>query len=71
MNILSMENKWKLVIGAEGFSYEHFAREFFRFITPAISSGEKSHTMDIKDLASFGFFLTEPVAPEKKKKDMS
>jgi AcrR family transcriptional regulator len=43
MGILSMENKWKLVIEAEGFSYEQFTREFFRFITPAISSGEQSH----------------------------
>ncbi|HET6581263.1 MAG TPA: TetR/AcrR family transcriptional regulator [Methanoregula sp.] len=43
MGILSLENKWKLVIEAEGFSYEQFASEFFRFITPAISSGEQSH----------------------------
>lgn len=71
MGILSMENKWKLVIEAEGFSYEHFAREFFRFITPAISSGEKTHKMDVKDFVSSGFFLTEPVAPEKKKKKLS
>ena len=71
MGILSMENKWKLVIEAEGFSYEQFASEFFRFITPAISSGEKSHKMDVKDFAPFGFFLTEPVAPEKKKKKKS
>ena len=40
MGILSMENKWKLVIEVEGFSYEQFTREFFRFITPAVSSGE-------------------------------
>ncbi|AFV22503.1 hypothetical protein Mpsy_0292 [Methanolobus psychrophilus R15] len=71
MGILSMENKWKLVIEAEGFSYEHFAREFFRFITPAISSGEKPHKMYVKDLASFGFFLNEPVSPGKKKKNTS
>ncbi|WP_321418374.1 TetR/AcrR family transcriptional regulator [uncultured Methanomethylovorans sp.] len=68
MGILSMENKWKLVIEAEGFSYEQYTREFFRFITTAISSGEKSHSMDLKDFTSFGFFLTEPVAPEKKKR---
>lgn len=36
MGILSMEDKWKLVIEAEGFSYEQYTREFFRFITPAI-----------------------------------
>lgn len=40
MSILSMEDKWKLVIEAEGFSYEQFSREFFRFITPAVSIGE-------------------------------
>lgn len=71
MGILSMENKWKLVIEAEGFSYEQFASEFFRFITPAISSGENSRKMDVKDFASFGFFLTEPLAPEKKKRGES
>jgi len=40
MGILSMEDKWKRVIEAEGFSYEQFSREFFRFITPALSMGE-------------------------------
>ncbi|MGB9927218.1 MAG: TetR/AcrR family transcriptional regulator [Methanosarcina sp.] len=67
MGILSMENKWKLVIEAEGFSYEQFACEFFRFIIPAISSSETSHKMDVKGFASFGFSLTAPVTPEKKK----
>jgi AcrR family transcriptional regulator len=52
MGILSMEDKWKRVIEAEGFSYEQYSREFFRFITPAVSSGEKSHTMDGKDFTS-------------------
>lgn len=46
MGILSMEDKWKLMIGAKGFSYEHFAREFFRFIIPAVSSGEKPQPMN-------------------------
>ncbi len=69
MSILSMENKWKLVIEAEGFSYKQFASEFFRFITPAISSGEKYHSMDVKDLASFGFFLTKPVTSMEKKRE--
>jgi TetR/AcrR family transcriptional regulator len=68
MGILSMENKWKLVIEAEGFSYEQFTSEFFRFITPAISSGESSHNMDVKDFSAFGFFLTEPLPEEKTKK---
>jgi len=39
MGILSMEEKWKRVIETEGFSYEQYSREFFRFITPAISTG--------------------------------
>ncbi|MEI7432788.1 MAG: TetR/AcrR family transcriptional regulator [Methanomicrobiales archaeon] len=68
MGILSMEDKWKRVIGAEGYSYEHFAREFFRFIIPAVSSGEKPHLMNGKDFESFGFFLTGPVVPEKGKR---
>lgn len=71
MNILSMENKWKLVIEAEGFSYEQFTSEFFRFITPAISSVENSHQMDVRDFEPFGFFLTKPVSPQKKKKKRS
>ncbi len=52
MGILSMENKWKRVIEAEGFSYEQYSREFFRFITPAVSSGEKSSPMDVKGFTS-------------------
>jgi hypothetical protein len=68
MGILSMENKWKRVIEAEGFSYEQFAGEFFRFITPAISQGEGSHRTDVRDFAEFGFHLTQPPAPEKRKK---
>jgi len=63
-----MENKWKLVIEAEGFSYEEFAREFFRFIIPAVSSGEKSDLVNTGDAESGGFFLTGPVVPEKKKR---
>ena len=68
MGILSLENKWKLVIGAEGFSNEQFSSEFFRFIIPAISSGEKSYKMDARDFEPFGFFLTKPVSPQKKKR---
>ena len=40
MGILSMEDKWKRVIEAEGFSYEQYSQEFFRFIIPAISTAE-------------------------------
>jgi TetR/AcrR family transcriptional regulator len=71
MGILSMENKWKLVIEAEGFSYGQFASEFFRFITPAVSFGEKTHKLDARDFAASGFFLTEPVVPEKRKRKKS
>jgi TetR/AcrR family transcriptional regulator len=65
MGILSMENKWKLVIEDEGFSYEQFTSEFFRFITPAISTDEKSNKMEAKDFEPFGFFLTTPALPGK------
>jgi TetR/AcrR family transcriptional regulator len=66
MGILSLENRWKLVIEAEGFSNEQFASEFFRFIIPAISSGENTRTVDLREFESSGFFLTTPV-PSKKK----
>ena len=71
MGILSVENKWKHVIETEGFSYGQFTSEFFRFIIPAISSGEKTHKLDDKDFAASGFFLTEPVVPEKRKRKKS
>jgi AcrR family transcriptional regulator len=69
MGILSLENKWKLVIGAEGFSEEQYIRDFFRFILPAISSREISPAMDIRDFASFGFTLAGPVTLEKKQEN--
>lgn len=47
MGILSMEHKWRLAIEAEGFSYDRFADEFFRFIMPAIAAGGGSQ--DIGD----------------------
>ena len=60
MGILSLENKWKMVIGAEGFGSEQFASGFFRFIIPAIAPVERSRTLEAKDYAEFGFTLTEP-----------
>jgi len=54
MGILSMENRWKLVIEAEGFSYGQFTREFFRFIIPAISADEKYQ--DMGNFGPYGFF---------------
>ncbi len=71
MGILSLENRWKLVIGAEGFSNEQFTSEFFRFILPALSPGGKSHTPGDGELASAGFRLTGPVAAEKKNRKRS
>jgi AcrR family transcriptional regulator len=57
MGILSLENKWKLVIETEGFSNEQYTSEFFRFIIPAISSGDKSSAMDVRDFTKYGFSL--------------
>jgi TetR/AcrR family transcriptional regulator len=68
MGILSLENRWKLVVEAEGFSTGQYSSGFFRFILPAISSVERSHTMDEKDLAAYGIVLTEPAAPGKNKR---
>ena len=65
MGILSVENKWKLVIEAEGFNNEQFSSEFFRFIIPAISPGETSDKIDESNFKASGFFLTEPVSPQK------
>ena len=64
MGILSIENKWKLVIEEEGFSNEQFSSEFFRFIIQAISSSETSNKIDAKGFESFGFFLTTPITPK-------
>jgi len=64
MGILSMEDKWKQVIGAEGFSYEQFTSEFFRFIIPSISSGK----VDAGKFAAYGFVLTGTSVPGKKKR---
>jgi TetR/AcrR family transcriptional regulator len=71
MGILSLEDKWKLVIEAEGFSNEQFSSEFFRVIIPAISPGEKSRNMDARDFEPSGFFLTTPISPRKKKGEKS
>ena len=64
MGILSLENRWKLVVGAEGFSEGQYASEFFRFIIPALAAGEKYR--DVGDFEPYGFVLTEPVEPGKK-----
>jgi TetR/AcrR family transcriptional regulator len=69
MGILSLENRWKLAIGAEGFSEGQFASGFFRFIIPAIAAGEKFR--DARDFEPYGFVLTEPVGPGKKTRKRS
>jgi hypothetical protein len=64
MGTLSLENRWKLVVEARGFSSGQFTSQFFRFIIPAISAGEKFR--DARDFEPYGFVLTEPVEPGKK-----
>jgi AcrR family transcriptional regulator len=71
MGILSLENRWKLVVEAEGYSSGQYSGEFFRFILPAISSGEKSHVLDSHNLAASGFVLTDPGEPGKKTRKRS
>lgn len=66
MGTLSMEEKWKRVIAAEGFSEEQFCSTFFRFILPAIAPGEGSRTRDHADFARYGFLLTGPQETGKK-----
>lgn len=61
MGILSMEDKWKDVIGKEGFSYEQFAAGFFRFILPAISPCEDADRVDLAGFEKYGFYLTGDV----------
>ncbi|WP_332449749.1 TetR/AcrR family transcriptional regulator [Methanoculleus sp.] len=68
MGILSLEKRWKLAIEGEGFSYEQFASEFFRFITPAIAPDGRTHNADLRDFGPSGFFLTEPLALKKEKR---
>lgn len=62
MGVLSLENKWKLVIESKGLNNEQFCNEFLRFIIPAISTSETSNKFDEKEFKSFGFFLTEPIS---------
>lgn len=66
MGILSMEDKWKQVIANEGFSYEQYTSEFFRFILPALAPPGK--IPDVREFARYGFFLDGPLAPEKSRK---
>lgn len=71
MSILSLEKKWQPVLDERGISHEEFARDFMRFITPAVdmqATREKPHIFEIKDLAGFGFFFQEPVVIEKIKR---
>lgn len=62
MGILSMEDKWKRVIEAEGFSYEQYCQEFFRFITPAFATGDTPHIVSADSTANLSSALSmDPV----------
>jgi TetR/AcrR family transcriptional regulator len=69
MGTLSLENRWKLAIGAAGFSCGQFTSRFFRFIIPAVAAGEKFR--DARDFEPYGFVLTEPGEPGKKTRKKS
>lgn len=69
MGTLSLENRWKLVVEEEGFSYGQFTSQFFRFILPAISAGEKFR--EAGDFEPYGFVLTVPLEPGKKTRKRS
>lgn len=66
MGNLSLENKWKLVIQAEGFSSGQFAERFFRFILPAIAPAGREPAPDIRTFAAYGFAIGESPAPNKR-----
>jgi len=70
MGILSMEEKWKRVIEAEGFSYEQYCREFFRFITPAVSTDDASRIFSFEGTSNPSpmlLFSLDPVMIEHPK----
>jgi TetR/AcrR family transcriptional regulator len=73
MGILSMEDKWKRVIEAEGFSYEQYSKEFFRFIHPAISTGEGAQlaTGTVATRPSSPLFAMNPVTMGYPKRNRS
>nr|WP_319537834.1 TetR/AcrR family transcriptional regulator [uncultured Methanospirillum sp.] len=66
MNNLSMESKWKQVIEAEGFSFNQYASEIFRFIIPSIISRKQASNLDIRDFARYGFNVVDPVPVKKR-----
>jgi|WetSurMetagenome_2_1015567.scaffolds.fasta_scaffold05038_6 TetR/AcrR family transcriptional regulator len=65
MDVLSMEDKWKQVIEAEGFSYELYCKEFFRFIGPALAPGKTSYTSSGDGTANMSsrLFAIDPAIP--------
>jgi AcrR family transcriptional regulator len=62
MGILSMEDKWKQVIADEGFGYEEYCSEFFRFILPSLAPPGK--IPDTREFARYGFVTGNDPAPE-------
>jgi AcrR family transcriptional regulator len=55
MGTLSIEDKWKHVIAAEGFSIEQFSKEYFRFIIPAITNGASRKYPDLMEGEGFEY----------------
>jgi len=56
------------MIGAEGFSPEKVTTEFFRFITPALSSGGTAHGMGERQEPGSLSATTGPARKKKRKK---
>lgn len=67
MGILSIEDKWKLVIADEGFSSEEYAGGFFRFIFPALAPAGNGSDKALRDLSAYGFVLPESPETGRKK----
>lgn len=66
MGILSLEDKWKLVIADGGFSSEEYAGGFFRFIMPALAPAGNGSDKALRDLSAYGFVLPGPGATGQK-----
>jgi AcrR family transcriptional regulator len=66
MGILSLEDKWKLVIADAGFSSEEYAGGFFRFIFPALAPAGNGNVSDNWNLSAYGFIPAGPMAIERK-----
>lgn len=71
MEVLLLEQKWRLVIEDEGFSYVQFKSEFFfRFITPALSSRETALTIKETESTRVPFGNPRCNSEEEKNRDV-